>query len=53
MVRAAQLPAARGEVADALELYREAGESDALRTIVRASAPDWARQGRGPRAGHC
>ncbi|GIL05033.1 hypothetical protein FBR04_15380 [Betaproteobacteria bacterium PRO7] len=47
MVRAAQLLASRGEAAGALELYREAGEWDALRTIVCANALDWARQGRG------
>lgn len=46
IVRTAQLLAARGEAADALELYREAGEWDAMRAVVCANALDWARQGR-------
>jgi ATP/maltotriose-dependent transcriptional regulator MalT/DNA-binding SARP family transcriptional activator len=44
--RAAALLQARGQVHDALALYRAAGEFEAMRTLVLAGALDWARQGR-------
>jgi len=44
--RAAQLLAERGNVTDALGLYREAQDWDAMRRLIRANALDWARQGR-------
>jgi len=44
--RAAELLAARGQVSDALALYREAGEWEAMHALIRANALDWARQGR-------
>ena len=47
IVRAATLLAARGQAAEALELYCEAGEWDAMRAIIGTRALDWARQGRG------
>ena len=44
--RAAALLAARGQVSDALALYRDAAEWESMRTLIRANALDWARQGR-------
>jgi ATP/maltotriose-dependent transcriptional regulator MalT/DNA-binding SARP family transcriptional activator len=46
IARAAGLLAGRGNVSEALALYREAGEWDTMRTLIRANALDWARQGR-------
>ena len=45
-VRAAALLAERGQVVDALALFRDAGEWEAVRSLVLANALDWARQGR-------
>ncbi len=45
-VRAAELLAGRGQVSDALALFRDAGEWEAMRSLIRANALDWARQGR-------
>jgi ATP/maltotriose-dependent transcriptional regulator MalT/DNA-binding SARP family transcriptional activator len=44
--RAAELLAARGQTSDALALFREAGEWEAMRALIRAHALDFARQGR-------
>jgi len=44
--RAAGLAAERGQVSEALALFRDAGEWEAMRTLLRANALDWARQGR-------
>ncbi len=44
--RAAELLAERGQASDALALYREAGEWQAMHALIRANALDWARQGR-------
>jgi ATP/maltotriose-dependent transcriptional regulator MalT/DNA-binding SARP family transcriptional activator len=45
--RAAAMLAERGQPSDALELFREAGNFEAMRTLIRANALDWARAGRG------
>ena len=44
--RAAELLAERGQVSDALALFKEAGEWEAMHALIRANALDWARQGR-------
>jgi ATP/maltotriose-dependent transcriptional regulator MalT/DNA-binding SARP family transcriptional activator len=44
--RAAELLAGRGQVSDALALFRDAGEWEAMRSLIRANALEWARQGR-------
>jgi len=44
--RAATLLAARGQVSEALALFRDAGEWEAMRSLIRANALEWARQGR-------
>jgi ATP/maltotriose-dependent transcriptional regulator MalT/DNA-binding SARP family transcriptional activator len=44
--RAAELLAERGQVSEALALFKDAGEWDAMRTLIRANALDWVRQGR-------
>jgi ATP/maltotriose-dependent transcriptional regulator MalT/DNA-binding SARP family transcriptional activator len=44
--RAAAMLAARGAANDALELYRDAGDFDAMRALINANALEWARQGR-------
>ena len=44
--RAGHLVAARGEQSAALALFRDAGEWEAMRTLVHAHALEWARQGR-------
>ncbi|HWZ72698.1 MAG TPA: BTAD domain-containing putative transcriptional regulator [Casimicrobiaceae bacterium] len=44
--RAAELLAERGQVSDALALFRDAGEWQAMHSLIRANALDWARQGR-------
>jgi len=44
--RAAELLAERGQVSDALALFRDAGEWEAMRSLIRANALEWARQGR-------
>jgi ATP/maltotriose-dependent transcriptional regulator MalT/DNA-binding SARP family transcriptional activator len=44
--RAGHLLAARGLQSEALALFREAGEWEAMRTLIRAHALEWARQGR-------
>jgi ATP/maltotriose-dependent transcriptional regulator MalT/DNA-binding SARP family transcriptional activator len=46
IVRTAALLAERGQPAEALELYREAGEWEAMRAVIGAHALEWARQGR-------
>lgn len=46
IVRAAELLAKRGQAAEALELYCEAGEWEAMRAVIGAHALEWARQGR-------
>jgi LuxR family maltose regulon positive regulatory protein len=45
--RAGHLLAARGSQGEALALFRDAGEWDAMRTLIHANALEWARQGRG------
>jgi LuxR family maltose regulon positive regulatory protein len=44
--RAGHLVAARGEQSEALALFRDAGDWEAMRILVRAHALEWARQGR-------
>jgi ATP/maltotriose-dependent transcriptional regulator MalT len=44
--RAAALLRASGHAAEALALYREAGDFEAMRSVIRATALEWARQGR-------
>ena len=44
--RAARLLEARGEADDALVLYREAADWEAMRRLIRANALEWARHGR-------
>ena len=44
--RAATLVAERGQVSDALKLYKDVGEWEAMRSLIRAHALEWARQGR-------
>jgi ATP/maltotriose-dependent transcriptional regulator MalT/DNA-binding SARP family transcriptional activator len=44
--RAAELLAARGQISDALALFRDAGEWESMRSLIRAHALEWARQGR-------
>jgi ATP/maltotriose-dependent transcriptional regulator MalT/DNA-binding SARP family transcriptional activator len=44
--RAAELLAARGQIREALALFRDAGEWEAMRSLIRANALDWVRQGR-------
>ena len=45
-VRAAQLLGERGEISDALTLYRDANDWSAMRSLIHAHALEWARQGR-------
>jgi len=42
-VRAAELLAKRGQVREALALFRDAGEWDAMNALIHANALDWAR----------
>ena len=44
--RAAELLAARGQVSEALALFRDAGDFEAMRALIHAHALEWARQGR-------
>ena len=44
--RAAAMLAKRAQPNEALELFRDAGDFDAMRDLIRANALDWARQGR-------
>ena len=44
--RAAEFLNARGQASDALTLYRDAGDAEAMRRLIVANALDWARQGR-------
>jgi DNA-binding SARP family transcriptional activator len=44
--RAAELLADRGQASDALALFRDAGEWEAMRSLIHANALEWARQGR-------
>ena len=44
--RAGHLLAARGLQSEALALFRDASEWDAMRTLIHAHALEWARQGR-------
>jgi LuxR family maltose regulon positive regulatory protein len=44
--RAASLLAERGQVSDALALFRDASDWEAMRSLIRANALEWARQGR-------
>ena len=44
--RAAEFLNARGQASDALALYRDVGDSEAMRRLIVANALDWARQGR-------
>ena len=44
--RVAHLLAARGQESEALALFRDAGDFDAMRDLIRAHALEWARQGR-------
>jgi ATP/maltotriose-dependent transcriptional regulator MalT/DNA-binding SARP family transcriptional activator len=46
-IRAAHLVSARGAESDALALFRDAGEWNAMRELIHAHALEWARQGRG------
>ena len=43
---AAELLSARGQANDALALYRDAGDAEAMRGLIVANALEWARQGR-------
>ena len=43
---AAELLSARGLANDALALYRDAGDAEAMRGLIAANALEWARQGR-------
>src|SRR5437667_1887033 len=45
-VRAAELLAKRGQVSDALGLFRDAGEWEDMRSLICTHALEWARQGR-------
>lgn len=45
-VHAGHLLTARGQVTEALALFRDAGEWDAMRTLIHAHALEWAREGR-------
>ncbi|MEP7206325.1 MAG: BTAD domain-containing putative transcriptional regulator [Casimicrobiaceae bacterium] len=45
--RAAERLAARGEANGALGLYRDAQDWESMRSLIRAHALEWARQGRG------
>jgi len=45
-LRAAELLEARGQASDALTLFREAGDVEAMRRLIIGNALDWARQGR-------
>ena len=45
-VHAARLLAERGLVSESLALYRDAGEWEPMRALIRANALDWSRQGR-------
>lgn len=45
-VHVGHLLAKRGQVSDALALFRDADEWDAMRALIHAHALDWARQGR-------
>ena len=47
IVQAARFLAERGQSAEALELYCEAGDWEAMRAVIGTRALDWARQGRG------
>lgn len=44
--RAAEFLSARGQPSDALALYRDAGDAEAMRQLIIANALEWARQGR-------
>ena len=44
--RAAELLAQRGQVSDALTLFRDARQWEAMRRLIHANALEWARQGR-------
>jgi hypothetical protein len=44
--RAAGLLAGRGQLSDALALFRDVGEWESMRALIHANALDWARQGR-------
>ena len=44
--QAARLLAQRGQISEALALFREAGEWEEMRALILANALDWARQGR-------
>jgi LuxR family transcriptional regulator, maltose regulon positive regulatory protein len=44
--RAARLLESRGESGDALVLYRDAADWEAMRRLIHANALDWARHGR-------
>ena len=46
ITRAAHLLAARGQQSEALALFRDAGDFDAMRDLIHANALEWARQGR-------
>jgi ATP/maltotriose-dependent transcriptional regulator MalT/DNA-binding SARP family transcriptional activator len=46
MIRAAELLAARGQVGEALALFRDTQSWEAMRQLIRAHALEWARQGR-------
>ena len=45
-VQAAHLLTARGHTTEALALFRDAGEWEAMRALINAHALEWARQGR-------
>jgi ATP/maltotriose-dependent transcriptional regulator MalT/DNA-binding SARP family transcriptional activator len=44
--RAAELLYARGQASEALALFRDAGNVEAMRPLILANALEWARQGR-------
>jgi len=46
MARAADLLAARGQVSEALTVFRDMKDWDAMRALIHAHALEWSRQGR-------
>jgi len=45
-VRAAELLAQRGQVSEALALFREAKQWQAMHSLIRQYAQEWTREGR-------
>jgi ATP/maltotriose-dependent transcriptional regulator MalT len=51
--RAGQLLAERGQISEALELYRDAKDWQAMRSLIHEHALEWARQGRAQALSDC